>query len=131
MKTLTKLIAIAVAGILVASCANVQDFLKVLGTPAVVQWDVQTLGQIAKPRITSDKAKAAIHEFAVNLLAASDLDTSKLVAMIPHTGNAEADALIAAAVSYINSVIAKVGSHNPTTLAYAKAVANGLIGAGF
>jgi hypothetical protein len=131
MKTITKVIAVIAAGLLITSCANVQDFLKVLGSPAQVQWDVQTLGSIAKPRITSAKALADIHEFAVDLLAASDLDASKLVALIPHTGNAAADALIASAVSYINSVIAKVGSHNPTTLAYAKAVANGLIGAGF
>jgi hypothetical protein len=131
MKQIKKLLALAAAALLFTSCANTAEFLKVLGTPAAVQWDITTLGSIAKPRITSDQAKKAIHNFAVDLLQASNLDTSQLVALIPHTGNAPADALIAAAVSYLNSVIAKLGSHNPLTLAYFKAIGNGLIAAGF
>jgi hypothetical protein len=96
-----------------------------------VQLDVATLGAVAKTRIHDTKALAAIHKFAVDLQQAGNLDASQLVALIPHTGNIEADALIAAGVSFANSAIQKWGSNNGTTLSYIKAVAAGLLAAGF
>jgi hypothetical protein len=127
MKNTIKLAVIAVSALLFTSCASTQDFLKALGTPAMVQYDVATLGTLAKPRITDQKVLDGIHKFAIDLQQAGNLDASQLVALIPHTGNAQADALIAAAVSFANSAIAKFGAHNQTTLAYIQAVANGLL----
>jgi hypothetical protein len=131
IKTISNFIVLILAAVLVTSCANKDLFLKALGSPEVVQWDITTLGSIAKPRITSDKAKAAIHKFATDLVAASDLDSSQLEALIPHTGDAAADELIASAVKYLKAVVAKVGSHNQTTRTYLKAVGNGILFAGF
>lgn len=108
-------------------CASTQQFLQVLGTPAQVQADVTVLGAVAKPRITDPNVLATIHKFAVDLQQAGNLDPSQLIALIPHTGNVEADALIAAAVSFVNSAIQKWGSNNGTTLAYIKAVSGGLL----
>lgn len=127
MKNLLIPINILLAVLLFQGCASTQQFLTTLGTPAQVQLDVAALGAIAKSRITDQRVLAEIHKYAVDLQQAGNLDASQLIALIPHTGNVAADALIAAGVSFINSAIAKWGTHNHTTLAYIQAVANGLL----
>jgi hypothetical protein len=129
MKNMTtiKLAAMALAALLITSCASTQDFLKALGPPSQVQYEITQIGALAKPRITDQKVLDGIHKFGVDLQQAGNLDTSQLVALIPHTGNPSADALIAAAVSFVNSAIAKFGAHNQTTLAYIQAAANGVL----
>jgi hypothetical protein len=114
-----------------AGCANTQSFIKTLGAPAQVQADVTALGAISKTRITDQNVLIQIHKFALDLQQAGNLDPSQLVALIPHTGNVEADALIAAGVSFVNSAIQKWGTNNGTTLSYVRAVATGLLNAGF
>jgi hypothetical protein len=111
---------------LIMGCANIADITKTLGSPQQVQTDVTILGTIAKPKISSE-AQARIHQFASYLNSAASLDTTELTAMIPKTGSANADALISAAVAYLNATLAKYGSNNPTTIAYMHAVANGLL----
>ena len=81
---------------------------------------------MAKPRIPAT-AQTQIHQFATQLAALADLNTANLVALIPKTGSVTADALIASAVGFLNTALARWGEHNPTTLAYAHAVANGLL----
>jgi hypothetical protein len=129
--TTIKLTIVALSALLITSCATTQDFYNTIGPPAQVQSEIRILGALALPRITSDNVKAQIHKFAEDMIQVADLNPAQLVALIPHTGNAAADALIAAAVSYVQSVVNKVGSRNPTALAYARAVGNGLLQAGY
>lgn len=126
-KIIAQFLVFAIATSLMIGCANTDSFLKAIGTPESIQYDLTVLGAIAKPHITDPNVLAQIHKFATDLQQVGNLDASQLVALIPHTGNPEAEALISAAVGYLNSVIAKFGSHNPTTLAYIKAVANGVL----
>ena len=116
----------SLAACLIMGCTNLAELQKTLGTPAQVQADLTIIGAIAKPKISSE-AQARIHQFANYLSKAAALDTTELVAMIPKTGSINGDALISAAVAYLNSTIAKYGANNQTSLAYAHAVANGLL----
>jgi len=131
-KLLTPFVALTVAtSLLFTSCAGFQGKVEsTLGSPAQVQADVKAAGTVAFAH-SSAKVKAAVHAFNVRLAAASELNLSELTALVPKTGDANADAAIAAAVSYINSAVQKFGSHNPTTLAYVRAVNVGLTEAGF
>jgi hypothetical protein len=124
-------LALIISASLLWGCATTKDFYNTLGPPAQIQTDVKNLGAVALPRIKSDQAKAAIHQFALDMINLADLDASKLIALIPRTGDPAADALIAAGVSFVQSAIAKVGAHNPTGLAYPRAIGNGLLQAGF
>jgi hypothetical protein len=117
--------------LLFASCAGFQGKVEsTLGSPAQVQADVKNTATVAYAH-SSPQVRAAVHSFNLRLAAAGDLDTAELRAMVPRTGNANADAAIAAAVSYLDSAIQKFGSNNPTTIAYVKAVNVGLTEAGF
>jgi len=123
MKTLYPFIAVV---LLVSGCAQFQGIIQTLGTPTQVQADVAILGALAKPHIpASDQTK--IHLFATQLNAASSLDATQLLALIPQLNNPQGQALIAAVSAYINSALAKWGSNNAQTLAYGHAVANGLL----
>lgn len=113
---------------MLAGCSTInwQQVEQTLGTPQQVQIDVSVLAALAKPKIPAD-AQAQIHQWANQLGALVDLNTQQLVALIPKTGSATADALIASASGFLNIALARWGEHNATTLAYAHAVANGLL----
>ncbi len=130
MKRLTASLCLSLAlittPIMFNGCANWQQVQQTLGSPQQVQIDVTLLGSVAKSRIPAN-AQAQIHTFATQLSALADLNTAQLVALIPKTGNAIADALIASSSGFLNMALVKWGEHNATTLAYAHAVANGLL----
>ena len=114
--------------LLIPGCGTInwQQIQQTIGSPAQVQIDVSVLSAIAKPRIPAN-AQAQIHQWATQLAALADLNTAQLVALIPKTGNATADALIASSSGFLNMALARWGEHNPTTLAYVHSVANGLL----
>jgi outer membrane murein-binding lipoprotein Lpp len=129
MKAVNKLLmaAIAVSAVFLTSCATFQNFQQFLGTPQAVQSEIAILGGIAKPRLSAD-AQAKIHQFAVALNEASDLNLDRLYALLPATtGSVNGDALISSAKAYITATVQRYGARNPTALAYAHAVANGLL----
>lgn len=132
-KLMKPFVAVVVsASLLLASCAGFkQNVETTLGTPEQVQSDVRNLGTVAFGHIKSDKTKADIHRVVQYLQQAANLDLSTLKALIPKTGDVNADAAIAAAVVYVEAAVAKWGTHNQTALAYAHAVGNGLAQAGF
>jgi hypothetical protein len=120
-------IALCAATLSFASCANLGNIEQTLGTPAAVQVDITLLGAIAKPHVPTD-AQAKIHEFATVLNGLADLNLDTLFLLLPQTtGSQNGDALISAAKAYLTSVVQKYGHNNATTLAYAHAVANGLL----
>jgi hypothetical protein len=125
MKKLQTIIAVIMCASFVG-CETLQSIQATLGSPQQVQAEITILGGLAKPKISSE-AQKRIGQFAGYLLQASELNTTELVAMIPKTGSQNGDALIGAAVAYLNSTLAKYGAKNQTTLAYMKAVANGLL----
>lgn len=120
------LIPIVALSLLFSSCATFQQLPQILGPPAQVQADITALGSRVVLRV-SPEVKAQIHLFGQRLVAAADLNDAELVALIPRTGNAEADALINSAVTLVRYAIAKFGSHNQTTLSYFRAAGNGLL----
>ena len=119
-------IAVLTLALFLFGCANWQQWQQTLGTPAQVQADVSVLAALTKPHIPAN-AQAQIHKWATQLASLADLNAAQLVALIPKTGNATADAMIASSTAFLNMALAKFGEHNPTTLAYAHAVANGLL----
>lgn len=120
--------SLVLAGCAGTSSKNVQT---AIGSPDQVQLDVKALGSVAYGHITSSSVKSAVHQFATRLMAVTEADFSSFVGYIPKTGNMNADALIAAGVAYVQAAAGKFGQHNPTTIAYARAVGNGLLAAGF
>jgi hypothetical protein len=131
-KLFTPFVALVVAtSLILAGCAGTQNVQTTLGPPAQVQQEVTALGSVAKAHIASSSVKAQVHQFATYLLQASSLDFTTVHSLVPKTGNMNADALIAAGLAYLEAAAGKWGAHNATTLAYAKAVGNGLIAAGF
>ena len=114
------------AAVVMIGCTNFAQLETTLGTPTQVQADITILGAIAKPKI-SVEGQASIHKFANYLVAASALDTTELVAMIPKTGSINGDALISATVAFLNSTLAKYGARNTTTIAYMHGLGIGLL----
>lgn len=125
MKKTKQLIAIILCASLVG-CATLQNIQKILGTPAAVQTELTILGAALKSRIPAD-AQTRIHGFALHLQSVSNLDLTALFALIPTTGSQNGDALIASAKAYLTATVQKYGASNPTTIAYARAVAAGLL----
>ncbi len=122
-------IAIAIAALMFASCASTsfQSVEKLLGSPAMVQTDISIIGGLAKSHLSAE-TQVRIHQFAVTLQSASDLNLDALYALLPSTtGSLAGDSIISAAKSYLASAVKTYGSRNPTSLAYARAVAQGLL----
>jgi len=99
---------------LIMGCANLQQ---TLGTPDSVQYKVGLLCLLAKDKI-SDDAKARLHQIGTQIMAATTVHGAVVVALGQPTGDKEGDALLAAAVAFINS---------GPTIDYAKAVAAALL----
>ncbi len=124
MKLIASLLLVGLLSL--SGCATMQDVQKTLGTPQAVQADITIIGGLAASKIPAD-AKAKIHAFAIQLSAAADLNLDALFALIPTTGSQNGDALISAAKAYLTVTVQKYGANNATALAYAKAIANGLL----
>ena len=104
MKKLTLIPVVA----LLCSCATFQQI-----TPAQVQTDVTTLGELAKPYVSA-KVGADLHNFAVQLQTTTNI--AQLISLLPKTGIKKVDDFIAQVATY-----AKLGKP------YSDAVANGLL----
>jgi hypothetical protein len=127
MKKLQTIIAV-ITCVFFTGCAtfqaNVETFL---GSPSQVQADVTYAGARVKQYVSAGN-QAKIHNFATQLSTTANLDLSALFALLPTTtGSWTADLVIANAKAVLTLVVNKWGSNNPTTLAYAHAVANGLL----
>ena len=122
-----KLITLPLVALL-CGCASVnwQNVQQTLGTPADVQTYVTVIGALAKPKIPSN-AQTSIHTYATALSGLASLNSAQLIALIPKTGSPTADALIASSTVFINIALTHWGENNSNALAYAKAVANGLL----
>lgn len=121
------LIPLVAVSLLFSSCASFQNFQQFLGTPQAVQSELTILGGVAKPHIPAN-AQAKIHEFAVYLNQAADLNLDSLFALLPKTtGSQNGDALIASAKAYLTATVQKYGANNATTLAYAHAISAALL----
>lgn len=126
MKNLIFVKIIATA-LLFTSCETVQNVQQWLGTPANVQAEIILLGSAAKSHI-SPAVQAKIHQGAIYLNQAADLDLNVFYQFLPATtGSENGDKLIAKAKEFLAEAVKKYGSHNATTLAYSHAVANGLL----
>ncbi len=119
-----------------AGCATTGVSTATLLSPAQIQIDLSVAGSLVAPRVSSS-AKALVHTFAVALLA---LSTSTLTAAgiaaivpvnVPVQDQALVNGLVDAGVTALTLAVAKWGEHNATTLAYAQAVGNGILAAGF
>ena len=119
------LIALPILFVL-ASCTNLQNVQTVLGPPDQVQLEVAALGAAAKSEIPS-KYFPQIHQFGTALAGATAINSTILIGLIPHTGNAKTDALITAGAVIVNLALSKYGTTDPTVLSYAHAVGNGLL----
>jgi hypothetical protein len=126
------ILALFVLGL--CSCQTTSQ-LSQLATPANVQVSITVLGEAASSKLTAND-KTILHTFAKSLLAltAANVDSATISALVPSTSSASSafvQPLIQTALVELNLALAKFGQHNVTVLAYANAVGNGLLGAGF
>lgn len=122
-----KTILIAIACLSLTSCATIRNIPQTVGPPSQVQEDVTYLGRRAKQYISAEN-QVKIHNFATQLNTTANLDLSVLYALLPQTtGSITGDILLASAKTTLSLIVSIYGANNPTTLAYAHAIANGLL----
>jgi hypothetical protein len=105
-------------------------------SPENVQRDITVLGALAKPNLPANVV-SDISEFK-NVLGPLATDTiapdtfAALIAKyVPANRNSLATGIVTVASTAYNVAYAKYGPHNKSTIAYLKAIADGLTGAGF
>lgn len=131
MKTLILLSLVAIF----CSCSTTSN-IATLATPANVQSSLTLLGAAVSSKLSSSD-KSLLHTFATDVLALSsaqvDSETiSSLGSSIASAASGQyVKPLVDTAIIELNLALAKFGSHNAQSVAYAKAVGNGLLGAGF
>jgi hypothetical protein len=128
MKNIKTLAVATITAILFTSCASFQHYAElILVSPQQTQLDITAIAARAKPYIPAE-SQAKIHNFAIQLSTTSNLDLTALYALLPaSTGSVTGDLLVANAKAVVSLIVQRWGSNNATTLAYAKAVANGLL----
>lgn len=114
---------------------NISSYLK----PAQVQMDITLVSSLVMSMISAP-TKTAIHDVATGLLelAMADVTVAEIDALIadakvsvPAADVAFFHLLLNGGVATLNLVLAKFGTHNPEIVAYAEAIANGLLAGGF
>ena len=129
MKLIVSLLAIALC-----SCSTLPQ-LGSLATPGNVRSVLAVGGAGIMSKVTASD-KAQIHKFATALVSmvASQLDSATVNSYLPQISSSSSvfvQPLITLSVVEINTAIAKFGAHNAQIVAYAQAVGNGLLDAGF
>lgn len=129
-------------GLVVAGCSTPGVTSKSVGTiltPTQLQADAQFAGsQVVS--VVSVQAKATIHQIATDLVAisadnATTANLTQLVSQLRVTVPTQYQSGYTLAVDAIaaglNAATTSFGDHNPQVVAYAQAVGNGLLAAGF
>lgn len=126
MKKLILIPLVAIA-LFLNSCASLQNIQQILGTPQSVQAEITLIGGVVKTHV-SPAIQIKIHQAATYLVQAANLDLSTLFNLLPATtGSWNGDLLITKVKETVTAIVNRYGSQNPTTIAYAKAIGNGLL----
>jgi hypothetical protein len=128
------LLPLALIAVIFSGCATGVNPTTLLA-PSAIQADIRSGGALALPNVSAS-TKVAIHTFATDLaaLSADQLTVAQVQAIIPSIPQNDqpwVSTVIDGGVIVIDAAISKFGEHNATTVAYAQAVGNGLLQAGF